>query len=340
MLLAARACAAPSHFFTSIIMSIAHLQALVYNIRYEAKGIISVELRPSSPEVIFPAFEVGSHIDLQLGNGLMRSYSLLNPGTEHQRYVVGVLNDRNSRGGSRYMHEQLRVGMTLPISAPRNNFKLHEAAEYSVLVAGGIGVTPIYCMLQRLVALGRKVDFIYCARTRSEAAFVNEIAALANECVKVTCHFDDEQRRPPKLDQLLVGYPIDTHFYCCGPTLMLDAFEKTCEALGYENAHVERFAAVHVEPSTPDLSCVVELKRSGKLVDIHPGKSILDSLIEAGMSPDYSCKEGVCGACETKVISGDVEHLDSILTKTEKTANKSMMICVSRCKGGTLVLDM
>ena len=308
--------------------------------RYEAQGILSLELRPTSSEVIFPAYEPGSHIDLHLGNGLIRSYSLLNPSAGDQRYVVGVLNDRNSRGGSRYVHEQLRVGAILPISVPRNNFKLHENVEHSVLVAGGIGVTPIYCMLQRLIALGRKVDLIYCARTRSEAAFVNEITALVSESVNLTMHFDDEQMAPPQLDQLLASYSADAHLYCCGPTPMLDAFEKTCDSLGYENAHVERFTAVHVTPSTADVGYVVELKRNGKIIEIAPGQSILDKLIEEGISLDYSCKEGVCGSCETKIISGDVEHLDSILTKSEKTANKSMMVCVSRCRGGTLVLDL
>lgn len=321
-------------------MSIVQLQARVYSMRYEAQGILNLELRPASSEVIFPAYEPGSHIELHLGNGLIRSYSLLNPNADDQRYVVGVLNDRNSRGGSRYVHEQLRIGMILPISVPRNNFKLHETAEHNVLVAGGIGITPIYCMLQRLVALNRKVDVIYCARTRSEAAFVNEIAALVNERVKLTLHFDDEQNTSPQLNQLLAAYSADAHLYCCGPTPMLDAFEKTCESLGYRNAHVERFTAVHATSTSADVGYVVELKRSGKVVDIAPGKSILDSLIEKGISLDYSCKEGVCGSCETKIISGDVEHLDSILTKSEKAANKSMMICVSRCKGGTLVLDL
>ena len=325
-------------YFT--IMSTPQLQTRVHSMRYEAQGILSLELRPTSSEVIFPAYEPGSHIDLHLGNGLIRSYSLLNPSAGDQRYVVGVLNDRNSRGGSRYVHEQLRVGAILPISVPRNNFKLHENVEHSVLVAGGIGVTPIYCMLQRLIALGRKVDLIYCARTRSEAAFVNEITALVSESVNLTMHFDDEQMAPPQLDQLLASYSADAHLYCCGPTPMLDAFEKTCDSLGYENAHVERFTAVHVTPSTADVGYVVELKRNGKIIEIAPGQSILDKLIEEGISLDYSCKEGVCGSCETKIISGDVEHLDSILTKSEKTANKSMMVCVSRCRGGTLVLDL
>lgn len=322
-------------------MSNPSLQALVHTLRYEAQGIISVELRPAAAGVVFPGFEPGSHIDLHLPNGLVRSYSLVNPaGADRQRYVVGVLNDRNSRGGSRYVHEQLRVGMTLPISAPRNNFRLHESAPRSVLVAGGIGVTPICCMLQRLMALGQSADVIYCARTRSEAAFVADIAGLASERVRLTWHFDDEQGGSPNLQQLLTGYPLDTHFYGCGPAPMLNAFEKACEVLGYENAHVERFAATRAETPAASGSYVVELQRSGRSLRVEAGRSILDTLLDAGLTPDFNCREGVCGACETKVICGEVAHRDSILTKQEQAANKSMMICVSHGKGAALVLDL
>lgn len=321
-------------------MSTPTLQALVYNLRHEAHGIISVEFRPATPDVSFPAFEAGSHIDLHLGNGLIRSYSLVNPVTDHRRYIVGVLNDRKSRGGSRYVHEQLRVGMTLAISVPRNNFRLNESSEHSVLVAGGIGVTPIFCMLQRLVALGKQVDFIYCARSRQEAAFLAGIEAFASEQIRLYWHFDEERGRPPDLKSLLAGHSPDTHLYCCGPTPMLDAFEETCEALGYVNAHVERFAAAHTAAPSSQNSYAVELRKSGKTVQVPTGTSLLDALLNAGMTPDYSCKEGVCGACETKVLSGEVEHHDSILTKEERAANKSIMLCVSRCRRGPLVLDM
>jgi ferredoxin len=121
---------------------------------------------------------------------------------------------------------------------------------------------------------------------------------------------------------------------------MLDGFEKTCAQLGYPNVHIERFAAVHVETPAATETFVVECRKSGKSVEVPPGKSILDSLIDAGLSPDHSCKEGVCGACETKVIAGEIEHRDGILTKAEQAANKTMMICVSGCKRGPLVLDI
>jgi len=324
-------------------MSSPTLNALVHTMRYEADGIVSVEFRPATPEVDFPAFEAGSHIDLHLPNGLVRSYSLCNPSTDRQRYVVGVLNDKKSRGGSRYVHQQLRVGMTLPISAPRNNFALHEDAPRSVLVSGGIGVTPIWCMLQRLAALGRPVELIYCARNRKESAFRESIAQLAAEKnIALAWHFDDERGAPPDLKSLLAGKGADSHYYCCGPTPMLDSFEKACAALGYPQAHIERFAAVHVEAPAATETFVVECAKSGKSVEVPPGKSILDSLLDAGLQPDHSCKEGVCGACETRVLEfdGELEHRDGILTKFERDSGQTMMICVSLCKGKKVVLDV
>jgi ferredoxin-NADP reductase len=320
-------------------MSAPTLNALVHTMRHEADGIVSVEFRPATPDVEFPAFQAGSHIDLHLPNSLVRSYSLCNPSSERGRYVVGVLHDRASRGGSRYVHQQLRVGSTIAISAPRNNFALHEDAPRSVLVSGGIGVTPIWCMVQRLVALGRPVELLYCARTRKEAAFIQAIEALSDQ-VKVHWHFNDERNGPPDLAVLLAGRGADTHYYCCGPTPMLDAFEKSCEQLGYANAHIERFAAAPVDTRVAATSFQVVCRKSALTVEVPPGKSILDSLIDAGLSPEHSCKEGVCGACETGVLDGEVEHHDGILTKAERAANATMMICVSRCKRGPLVLDI
>lgn len=321
-----------------------NLQAFVFNQTYEAKGIISVELRPIHPKGLFPAAEAGAHVDLHLGNGLVRSYSVTNPGDE-RRYVIAVLNDKNSRGGSRYIHEKLRVGQDIEICVPRNHFKLDEAATHSVLLAGGIGVTPIYAMFQRLLSLDRSVEFIYCARSREEAAYVERITSLATSGSTsktppyIRLHFNDEKGAAPDLERLLAGRPLDTHFYCCGPSPMLDAYEKACQALGQVHMHMERFSATK-EVAPPEAGTYyVELRKSGRTLRVLPGVSLLDSLLQAGLKPDFSCREGICGACETKVISGEVDHHDHILTKQEKAANKSMMICVSSCRSGTLVLE-
>ncbi|MEN4824932.1 PDR/VanB family oxidoreductase [Pseudomonas sp. P39-UII1] len=313
------------------------LSALVHTLRHEAEGIISVELRPWG-DTVFTPFEAGSHIDLHLPNGLVRSYSLLNAPSDQGRYVVGILHDRASRGGSRYVHEQLRVGTQLQISQPRNNFALDTRASHSVLVAGGIGITPIYCMFRQLLALGRSAELIYCARSRAEAALVDEISGLG---AKVLYHFNDEKGGLPDLASYLAGRPADTHFYCCGPTPMLDAFEQTCERLGYPHAHIERFTAAEVAASEDAQdSYSVELSKSGKTVSVEPGLNLLDVLLEAGCDIEYSCREGVCGSCETRVLEGDVDHRDGVLSKAERAANKSMMVCVSGCKSRRLVLDL
>jgi len=309
----------------------------VHTLRHEAEGIISVELRPWG-DTVFTPFEAGSHIDLHLPNGLVRSYSLLNAPSDQGRYVLGILRDRASRGGSRYVHEQLRVGTQLQISQPRNNFALDTRASHSVLVAGGIGITPIYCMFRQLLALGRSAELIYCARSRAEAALLDEISGLG---AKVLYHFNDEKGGLPDLASYLAGRPADTHFYCCGPTPMLDAFEQTCERLGYPHAHIERFTAAEVAASEDAQdSYSVELSKSGKTVSVEPGLNLLDVLLEAGCDIEYSCREGVCGSCETRVLEGDVDHRDGVLTKAERAANKSMMVCVSGCKSRRLVLDL
>ena len=228
------------------------LAAFVHTLRFEAQGILGVELRPQ----VFPPFSAGAHIDLHPPNGLVRSYSLLNSPEDCGRYVLGILRDRGSRGGSAFVHDSLRVGMQLQISRPRNLFPLEENAAHSVLVAGGIGVTPIYCMFNRLRALGRSVELLYCARSRQEAAFVEELAASD---AAIQLHFDDEKGGPMDLGAFLGARASTAHFYCCGPTPMIDAFETHCERLGHPHVHIERFAAAPQAPAAPQGSYEVRL---------------------------------------------------------------------------------
>lgn len=315
------------------------LEARVHQIRYEAHDIHSVELRPVAGGD-FPAFEPGSHIDLHLDNGLVRSYSLCNDARETHRYVVGVLKDAKSRGGSRWMHEQLRVGSTLTVSTPSNNFALDESAGHSVLIAGGIGITPLLCMARRLHALGRSFEWLYCARSREHAAFIPEVEALG---APVHWHFDKERGAPPDLQALLAARPAapDTHYYACGPAPMLDAFERACESLGYGHAHIERFAAVEVQAAADARgSYRVELRKSGKQLQVQAGQSLLAAIRACGIEPSTSCEDGICGSCETQVLEGTPDHRDSVLSKSEREAGKTMMICVSGCKSEALVLNL
>jgi ferredoxin-NADP reductase len=314
------------------------LSAWVHTLRHEAQDIISVELRPAAG-TDFPAFEPGAHIDLHLPGGLVRSYSLCNDAGESGRYVVGVLKDKASRGGSRTVHEQLRVGMPLTISAPRNHFGLVEDAAHTVLVAGGIGVTPLLCMARRLASLGRSYEVLYFARSRTSAAFADVLTQLS---ARVHWHFDDEAGGPPDLRGLLAARKAeDTHYYACGPTPMLDAFEHHCAELSLRHSHLERFSAKPVEAaSDARTSYTVELRKSGRQFEVPAGKTLHDMLIELRVDVPWSCEEGICGSCETKVLEGQVDHRDMVLTPAEQATNTVMMVCVSGCKSERLVLDL
>jgi ferredoxin-NADP reductase len=316
-----------------------NLKVWVHTLRHEAQDIISVELHPMPGENL-PAFEAGAHIDLHLPTGLVRSYSLANDSRERHRYLLGVLKDKASRGGSRCVHEQLRVGTVLNISAPRNHFPLHEEAQHSVLIAGGIGITPILSMARRLQALGRSFEVIYLARSRAAAAFRDDLGTL--EC-PVHWHFDDEAGGPPDLHALLATRTSQntSHYYACGPAVLLDAFEKICAELGYVNAHIERFAAVEVKAAEDARSSfTVELRKSGKTFEVGPGSTLHQQLLALNANVPFSCEEGICGACETRVIEGIPDHRDMVLSSAEHASNKVMMVCVSGCKSERLVLDI
>lgn len=314
-----------------------YITSKVYSIRYEAQDINSIELRPNG-ESLFPSFEPGAHISLHLPNGISRSYSLISAPQDRERYVIAVLLDRNSRGGSSWIHRNLRVGDEIKLSIPRNNFPVDLSAPKSVLLAGGIGVTPILSIYRELLAREKEAELIYCARSRVEAALLDTLMSLGG---RTHCHFDEEAGNRPDIETLLKGYDKDTHFYCCGPTPMLDSFEAVCRKLGYGSVHTERFtsAAIVSEDSAGDYY-EVELARSGITLNIAPGEKLLDRLLDAGVDVDYSCQEGICGACEVSVIDGEVDHRDSILSEDERIANTKMLVCVSACKNTKLTLDI
>lgn len=282
-----------------------------------------------------PGADPGSHIGLFLPNGLERQYSLVVTGATLSEYVVGIKRDAGSRGGSRYIHEELRVGMTIPVAPPRNNFPLVEDAEHVVLIAGGIGITPIYAMARRLQALRRGWNLHYCCRSRADAAFQHELLDLP----EVSCYFDDElQGQLPPIVRIVQITPGDAHLYCCGPTPMLTAFEAACAGRPPEQIHVEYFKQKY--ELAREGGYIVELQRSGRQFEIPNGRSILQVLKDAGIDVASSCEEGVCGACETRVVSGIPDHRDAILSSQERQQNATMMICCSGCKGERLVLDL
>jgi len=286
-----------------------------------------------------PAYKPGAHIDLHLPNGLTRQFSLVVPGSDLDSYTVGVKRDENSRGGSRYIIDQMKVGDQIKISAPRNNFPLIENAEHVVLIAGGIGITPIWCMAQELVALGRSWKIHYACRSQADMAFLNELRKLDPKFVHL--HFDDAAGgKVLDLATAIADAPANAHFYCCGPNPMLKAFEAAAASRPRSNIHVEYFTPKDDTAAAPIGGFWVELARSGEEYFIPPGKKVLEVLFDAGVDVDYSCELGICGACETKVISGIPEHHDSVLSEEEQASNTKVMICCCGSKTERLILDM
>lgn len=308
----------------------------------ETAAIAVFELRAPDDSAL-PPFTAGAHIELFLRDGLSRCYSLLNDPDERHRYVIGVNLDAAGRGGSAFVHEHLHEGTTLRIGPPRNHFPLDEVAAragHTVLVAGGIGVTPLLSMVARLEAMQSPWTLHYCARSRDTAAFAARLESTAFAHGRVEWHFD----RAPGQGSLDLGRLIDeaaagSHVYCCGPSPMLKAFEAEVARRADCHGHVEYFAGVGVPEGTAGRYDVV-LAKSGKIVVVKPGETMLDALLDAGVDAPYSCREGVCGTCEVAVLEGTPEHRDLVLSQDERAGGRTMMICCSGCRGDRLVLDL
>ncbi|MFH0302366.1 PDR/VanB family oxidoreductase [Bradyrhizobium sp. 31Argb] len=315
------------------------MQVRVKRISYEAERINSYALvAPGGDDLI--AFTAGSHIDLHLANGMIRSYSLVNDSRERHRYVVAVNKDAASRGGSSFIHDTVRAGDIITISHPRNNFVLEENATHSVLIAGGIGITPLLSMIRRLQTLGRSWKLFYAARTRSAAAFIDELHALRPDIHRnLHVNFDQEPAGCMlDLAEIVKNAPADAHLYCCGPVSMLEAFEAATADRPAGQVHVEYFKAK--EKPAVEGGFEVRLARSGLTITVQSGQTILQALLDAGITANYACSEGVCGTCETRVIEGIPDHRDQFLSNEERAANKTIMICCSGSKSSTLVLDL
>jgi tetrachlorobenzoquinone reductase len=303
-----------------------------------AEGVRKIELADRSGTPL-PPFTAGAHIELSLGNGLTRSYSLVNGPSDASRYVVAVAKDPRSRGGSIFIHNALQAGDTVKVGLPRNNFPLVEAATHSVFIAGGIGITPIRCMMRRLDEIGAPWEALYCARSRQRAAFVDEIAALpAFDEGRVQFHFDDENGGPPELGRMFLGRPEGTHFYGCGPEPMLKSYEAAGAAAPPRYVHLERFAGIGAIATGGGFEVV--LAKSKRTINIEAGETVLDALLQQGLDVDFSCMEGICGSCRVRVLEGELDHRDSFLNSAQKAAGDAMMICCSGSKGARLVLDL
>ena len=282
-----------------------------------------------------PAYDPGAHLDVHMPGGLMRQYSLARPYRADRGYLVGIKLDAGTRGGSKFMHDQARVGALFDVGRPRNNFPLVEDAPHTVLIAGGIGVTPIWCMAQRLEEIGAAFELHYAVRARADAAFLEELERMSP---RARLHVDAEAEAVLDVPAILAAAPKGSHLYCCGPLPMLAAFEAASEGWPEAQAHVEYFSAPAMAPIEGGF--VVVLAKSGRELLVPQGTTILETLRQAGMTVPASCEQGVCGTCETRVLEGVPDHRDLLLTPGEKAAGKTMMICCSGSLTDRLVLDL
>lgn len=321
-------------------MSPATLKVRVARKAVEALDICTFELVAADGGTL-PAFSAGSHLDVQVPGGLTRQYSLCNDPGESHRYLIGVLKDPATRGGSKAMHEQLAEGDTLEVSAPKNHFALAHEAKHHLLLAGGIGVTPILCMAERLAVTGASFEMHYCTRSRERTAFVERIAR-STFAPRVAHHFDDGPAAQ-KLDiaALLAAPQPGTHVYVCGPKGFMDAVLGTARARGWPEAqlHFEFFGAAPTATES-DGSFEVKLASSGRVVVVPKDQTVVQALAAAGVEVMTSCEQGVCGTCVTRVLEGEPDHRDLYFTPEEQAANDQFTPCCSRARSARLVLDL
>lgn len=316
------------------------MDVLISAMRLVAKGIVSVEM-VSVDGALLPAFDAGSHIDVHLPNGLIRQYSLCNSSDEQDRYRIAVLRDEASRGGSSAVHDQLRVGQVVRISQPRNLFVLDESASRSLLFAGGIGITPIFCMAQRLTRLGKDFELHYSSRSAERAAFVKHLQH-ADFAGHAHLYFDDAgAEQQLAIADVLARQSPQTHLYVCGPTGYMEFVLASARAAGWaqERLHREYFSAAPTAKAD-DGSFEVRLHSSGQVFQIPADKTVVEVLDAAGVIIPMSCEQGICGTCLTRVIDGEPDHRDSFLTPSEQASNDQFTPCCSRAKSSCLVLDL
>lgn len=321
-------------------MSTATLQVRVAHKRSEAEDICSLELVAADGAAL-PAFSAGAHIDVHLPNGLQRQYSLCNTPGETQRYVIGVLRDAASRGGSAAVHDLVNEGSMLTISTPRNLFPLDAQAPHHLLLAGGIGITPMLAMAEHLAATGGAFTLHHCNRSQARTAFISRLMA-APFAGQVQHHFDDGDAAQ-KLDiaATLQRAPAGTHLYVCGPQGFMDAVLNAGRAAGWpeERLHREYFGAAPVD-HTNDGSFELEIASTGKVIKVLADQTALAALHAAGIDIPMSCEQGVCGTCLTRVKAGTPDHRDQYLEPDEQAANDQFLPCCSRAKSPRLVLDL
>ncbi|MFE9041133.1 PDR/VanB family oxidoreductase [Streptomyces sp. NPDC007818] len=292
-----------------------------------AEGVVELRLEGER----LPSWEPGAHLDLVLPSGQVRQYSLCGDPAQKDVYRIAtriIAEEHGGRGGSREVHEQLHEGVEVEIRGPRNRFPLVPSPAY-VFVAGGIGITPVLPMVRAAEAAGADWRLVHCGRSRATMPYLADLLRLGGD--RVTVVAEDEDGYPDL--SFLAQVPAETQVYCCGPDGLMDAVTAAMPA--GRTPRLERFSAVTPADGTP---FEVELRRSGRTVAVAAGQSVLAAVREEVPGLMYSCTQGFCGTCRQTVLAGEVDHRDELLTAAERA--DSMLICVSRCAGKKLVLDL
>ncbi|MCX5148076.1 PDR/VanB family oxidoreductase [Streptomyces sp. NBC_00320] len=301
------------------------LPALIVSRTEPADGVLMLVLE--SPEL--PPWTPGAHVDVRLPSGLIRQYSLCGDPADTGRYTIAIRRIEDGRGGSREAHAQLREGAELAVRPPRNRFELEPSSSY-VFIAGGIGITPILPMLRAAEAAGADWTLLYGGRSRSSMPFIAELDAYGS---RVTITPQDEAGLPD-LTALAATAP-DTLIYCCGPDPLMKAVREAAPPTA--PVHLERFAATAPLSGT-SRPFTVELHRSGRTIEVAADESTLSAVRRELPATPYSCEQGFCGTCQHRVLAGEVDHRDTLLTDRER--EDSMLLCVSRAEDDHLVLDL
>ncbi|MBH0121844.1 PDR/VanB family oxidoreductase [Rhodococcus sp. HM1] len=308
---------------------------MVRQMRIESTGVVSLRLEHPDGAAV-ERWTPGAHLDLHLGGGHVRQYSLCGDPDDKTGYRVAVLLEKSGRGGSRRVHETLRPGDTVAVSLPRNNFELLPSPRY-LFIAGGIGITPILAMITEAERAGAEWELHYGGRDRSTMAFLDELAGYGDR-VRVVAEDRDGML---DLAALLENPRPDTLVYTCGPEGLLAAVESYAPAWPDGAIRLERFKAPErIATAGEDASFQVVCESSGVSATVAPDRSILETLEDAGIDVPNSCREGICGSCETRVLCGTPDHRDSLLTAAEQESGATIMLCVSRARSDELVLDL
>jgi ferredoxin-NADP reductase len=314
---------------------LSEIAAVVSRIDDVADGVKTIEFRAADGSEL-PAWTPGAHLDVSVRDGLERQYSLCGDPADRHSYRIGVLRDEAGRGGSLAMHSEVAVGSPIRLRGPLNHFELVPAERY-LFIAGGIGITPILPMIHAAEAAGASWTLAYAGRARRTMAFLDELEERYGDRVRAyTADIDARM----EVAALVADAGAGALVYCCGPTRLLAAVEDASAGLPHGSLHLERFEARDAGAPLLDDSFEVELTLSGQTLTVPPDRSILDVVEEAGVLVLSSCREGTCGTCETPVVSGEVDHRDSVLTPDEQEDNEVMMICVSRAACPRLVLEL